>query len=150
VADGGIAGELSENGRRHTERYLRLFPAASRFVVGFGTNDLGASSDYADASREVIENLRSIVAAIRRDDRQPVLLNVPHARESSFSPLPSGGAREARVYHNARLLEFCRGEGIPLADICSRLAERHLGDDVHPNRAGAEAIAEEVFRTLAR
>ena len=61
-------------------------------------------------------------------------------------------AREARAqrdYHNTRLREFCEVEGIPLADICARLRDEHLGDELHPNEAGAKLIAEEVFRVFA-
>jgi len=41
VANGGIAGEFSENGLGQVEEYLALFPNARFFVVGYGTNDLG-------------------------------------------------------------------------------------------------------------
>jgi lysophospholipase L1-like esterase len=44
IGNGGIAGEISENGVRQVRDYLGLFPNARFFVVGYGTNDLGMSS----------------------------------------------------------------------------------------------------------
>jgi lysophospholipase L1-like esterase len=44
---------------------------------------------------------------------------------------------------------YCDQHGIPLADICSHLRGEHLGDELHPNEAGARIIAEEVFKVLA-
>lgn len=38
---------------------------------------------------------------------------------------------------------------LPLADICSRLRDEHIGDELHPNEAGAKIIAEEIFKLLA-
>ena len=35
-----------------------------------------------------------------------------------------------------------------LGDICSQLQDEHLGDEVHPNEAGAKIIAEAVFKVL--
>jgi len=41
IANGGVAGEISENGIWQVQDYLELFPNARFFVVGYGTNDLG-------------------------------------------------------------------------------------------------------------
>ena len=56
---------------------------------------------------------------------------------------------EKRDYHNERLREYCQRNEVPLADICSHLRDEHLGDELHPNEAGARIIAERVFAVLA-
>ena len=58
--------------------------------------------------------------------QEAVLFNVPNANESMFPPAVAQELREKRDYHNARLKEFCGEQGIPLADICSRLQDEHF------------------------
>ena len=53
-----------------------------------------------------------------------------------------------RDYHNDRLRAYCEGGRVPLADIGSKLRDEHFADELHPNEAGAQVIAEEVFRVL--
>ena len=149
VADGGIAGEISDNGPEHVRRYLDLFPNSRYFIIGFGTNDLGMWPDLETTSRQIIENLDSMVRAVREKEKRPMLFNVPHANESMFGPRMAQDTHARRDYHNRRLEEFCAANAIPLADICSRLKDEHLGDELHPNKAGARIIAERVFETFA-
>jgi gamma-glutamylcyclotransferase (GGCT)/AIG2-like uncharacterized protein YtfP/lysophospholipase L1-like esterase len=149
IADGGIAGELSENGLGHVERYLDVFPNSRYFIIGFGTNDLGTWPDLESTSRRIIENLGMIVQAVRAEGKQPVLLNVPYAHEGMFPSHIARDTHEKRNYHNDRLGEFCLENSIPLADICSHLRDDCLGDELHPNEAGAKIIAEQVFGVLA-
>ena len=59
-----------------------------------------------------------------------------------FLPYVVRELREKRDYHNARLSEYCGEQGIPLADICSRLHDEHFADNLHPNAVGARIIAE--------
>src|SRR5208337_2550059 len=47
IANGGIAGEISDNGPQQVTGYLELFPNARYSVIGMGTNDLGMSPDTA-------------------------------------------------------------------------------------------------------
>jgi lysophospholipase L1-like esterase/gamma-glutamylcyclotransferase (GGCT)/AIG2-like uncharacterized protein YtfP len=148
IADGGIAGEVSDNGPRHVQRYVDLFPRASLAVVGFGTNDLGSGWELAATSRRILDNLDVMVTALRERDIRPVLFNVPHVNETAFPPDIAQRAHEQRIYHNARLAEFCSRSQIPLADICHHLRDEHFGDELHPNGAGAQIIAREVFRVL--
>src|SRR5271157_3214177 len=58
VANGGIAGEISDNGPKQVADYLDLFPKADYFVFGMGTNDLGT---WPDSSKKIIENLGQIL-----------------------------------------------------------------------------------------
>lgn len=148
IADCGIAGEVSANGLGHVARHLDLFPHSRYFVVGFGTNDLGLADHYEEASRHVIANLARMVEAIRQSGKQPVLLGVPHVKESLFVAHEARRLHEGREYHNGHLRAFCRRESIPLADICPVLGDDDFGDHVHPNEHGARRIAEVVFGVL--
>jgi lysophospholipase L1-like esterase len=149
VADCGIAGEVSPNGIGQVRDYLDLFPNARYFVVGYGTNDLGMWPQVERTSPRIIENLDRMVRAIREGGRQTMLLNVPHANESMFPPSVARDLHRIRDYHNETLTVFCLKSRIPLVEIASKLRDEHFADELHPNEAGAQVIAEEVFRVLA-
>jgi len=148
VADGGIAGEVSDNGPGHVRRYLDLFPNSRYFVIGFGTNDLGTWPDLESTSRRIIETLSKMVQAVRDQGKLPMLFNIPYANESMFAPHIARDTHEKRDYHNGRLTDYCQQNEVPLADICSHLRDEHLGDELHPNEAGARIIAQQVFEVL--
>ncbi len=69
VADGGVAGEVSDNGLSHVRRYLDLFPNSRYFIIGFGTNDLGTWPDLESTSRRIIENLDKMVHAVQSGEK---------------------------------------------------------------------------------
>jgi gamma-glutamylcyclotransferase (GGCT)/AIG2-like uncharacterized protein YtfP/lysophospholipase L1-like esterase len=148
IADGGIAGEISDNGPLHVRRYLRLFPRSRYFIIGFGTNDLGLWPDVKSTSRRIVANLDTMVRVVRGSGKQPLLFNVPYANEAMFPSHIARSTHEKRDYHNQRLREFCSQNSIPLADIGSSLRDEHLADELHPNEAGAKIIAERVFVVL--
>jgi lysophospholipase L1-like esterase len=148
VANGGIAGEVSDNGPQQVRDYLGPFPNARYFIIGFGTNDLGTWPDLEATSRRIIANLDQMVRAVVEPAKQPLLFNVPHANEAMFSPWMARELHEKRDYHNARLKEYCEQQQIPLADICTRLRDEHFGDELHLNDDGAKIIAEEVHKAL--
>ncbi len=148
MADGGIAGEISDNGLGHVTRYLDLFPNSRYFIIGFGTNDLATWPDLESTSRRIIENLDKMIRAVRGREKQPLLFDVPYANESMFAPHIAQDTHEKRDYHNERLREYCSQQGVPLADICSHLRDEHFGDELHPNEAGARIIAQRVFEVL--
>lgn len=149
IANGGMAGEISNNGLNQVQDYLALFPKARYFVIGFGTNDLGTWPDTKATSKRIIGNLGRMVQVVQDQGKMAVLFNVPNANDAMF---PSHIVEELcgkRRYHNARLEEFCEQQGIPLADICSRLHDEHFGDEFHPNDEGAKIIGEEVYHALS-
>ena len=117
-----------------------------------GTYDLEMYPDTEATSKRIVGNLGEMVQMIQGQGKQPTLFNVPNVNEGTW---PSNFAwlvrklNAKRDYHNARLKEFCDEQGIPLADICSRLKDEYVGDELHPNEAGAKIIAEEVFKVLA-
>jgi lysophospholipase L1-like esterase len=149
IANGGMAGEISDNGLKQVQDYLALFSNARYFVIGFGTNDLGTWPDTKATSKRIISNLGRMVRAVQDQGKKAVLFNVPNANESRFPPHIVEELCGKRGYHNAKLKEFCEQQGIPLADICSRLHDEHFGDEFHPNDEGAKIIGEEVFKALS-
>jgi lysophospholipase L1-like esterase len=149
VANGGIAGEVSQNGDAQVRDYLGLFPNARYFVVGYGTNDLGMSSEVEQTSPRIIENLDQMVRSIRDGGRLPILLNVPYANESMFRRSVAERLHRMRDYHNERLAAHCVEIDVPLVDIASKLRNEHFADELHPNDEGAEVIAIGVFRVVS-
>lgn len=148
IANGGIAGEISDNGPRQVRDYLDLFPNTRYVVIGFGTNDLGTWPDLEATSRRIIHNLDEMVRAVRGEGSQPLLFNVPYVNESMCSAHVAWELRQKRDYHNKRLREFRDRCHVPLADVCSRLHSKHFGDELHPNSEGAKIIAAEVYSVL--
>jgi lysophospholipase L1-like esterase len=149
IANGGIAGEVSSSGPRQVGDYLRLFPNARYFVVGYGTNDLGMWPDVERTSPRIIANLDRMVGAIKASGRQPILFNVPYANELMFPRSIALDLHRMRDYHNERLAAYCLERQIPLVDIASKLTDEHFGDELHPNDEGAQVIAQEVHRVLS-
>jgi lysophospholipase L1-like esterase len=148
VANGGIAGEISDNGPQQVRDYLNLFPNARYFIFGMGTNDLGMWPDAPSTSCRIIGNLEQMTRAVLEKGKQPILFNVPHANESLFPPEMAGEIRAKRDYHNPRLKAYCDQYGVPLVDICSQLGDQHFGDHLHPNAEGAKIIAQEIYQAL--
>jgi lysophospholipase L1-like esterase len=148
IADGGIAGEISDNGLGHVRHYLDLFPNSRYFIIGFGTNDLGMWPDLESTSKRIIDNLGGMVQAVRDQGKLPILFNVPYANESAFPPHIAEDTHARRDFHNERLRQYCDDREIPLTDVCSHLRDEHFGDELHPNESGAKIIAEEVFNVF--
>jgi lysophospholipase L1-like esterase len=149
IANGGIAGELSDKGPKQVKDYLDLFPHARYFVMGMGTNDLATWADTEATSRRIIGNLGKMVQTVQDRGKRAILFNIPNANIAMFPPRVARTLLDEREYHNAKLKEFCAERGIPLADVCSRLRDEHFGDELHPNAQGAKIIAEAVFAVLA-
>ena len=53
-----------------------------------------------------------------------------------------------RDFQNEGLRAYCLEHQVPLVDIASKLRDEHFGDELHPNDAGAQLIAEVVFWVL--
>jgi lysophospholipase L1-like esterase len=149
IANGGIAGEISENGVWQVQDYLGLFPNARHFIVGYGTNDLGMWPEVEETSPMIVQNLDRMVQAMQEARRQPVLLNVPYANESMFPRRIAQDLHANRDFHNDGLRAYCLEHQVPLVDIASTLRDEHFADELHPNDEGAQVIAQEVFRSLA-
>jgi lysophospholipase L1-like esterase len=148
VVDCGIAGEISPNGVGQVREYLGLFPNARFFVLGYGSNDLDKWPIVEETSPRVIENLASMVEAVRGDERAAVLLDVLNADESRLSSEEAEALHRTLSFHNDRLREYCRSHRVPLVENFGRLSAGQFDDPFHPNEQGARVIAQEVFRVL--
>ena len=135
VANGGIAGEISQNGIEQVRDYLTLFSKARYAIVAFGTNDLGMWPGVERASRRIIENLDRMVQSIRESGRKPILFNVPYANEAMFPEPLAQELHDKRDYHNERLWQYCLEGQVPLVDICSKLQDKHFADEP-PSKRG--------------
>ena len=94
IANGGIAGEISDNGPQQVQDYLALFPNARYFVFGMGTNDLGTWPDTEATSKKIIDNLGKMVQAVGDSDRNPSFSTCPMStRPCSRPPSPRSYAR---------------------------------------------------------
>ena len=100
-------------------------------------------------SKKIIGNLGKMVQAVKDQGKKAILFNVPNANEAMFPPYVARELREKRDFHNAQQKEFCGKQGVPLADIFTRLKDEHFADELHPNEAGAKIIAETVFAVLS-
>ena len=149
IANGGIAGELSDKGPKQVKDYLALFPNARYCVMGIGTNDLATWADTEATSRRIIDNLGKMVQTVQDRGKRAILFNIPNANIAMFPPRVARALLDEREYHNAKLKEFCAERGIPLTDVYSRLRDEHFGDELHPNAEGAKIIAEAVFEALS-
>ncbi|MFO0954185.1 MAG: SGNH/GDSL hydrolase family protein [Isosphaeraceae bacterium] len=148
VADCGIAGEVSPNGVGQVSEYLRLFPNARSFVVGFGANDLDRWPDLEETSPRVIGNLGRMAEAVRGDGRSVLLIDLLNFDESRVPPDEAGALRRMFVEHNRRLRDYCASLGIPLVENFGKLGPGDFSDPFHPNESGARIIAREVFQSL--
>ena len=125
VANGGIAGEISDYGPQQVREYLDLFPNARYFVFGMGTNDLGTWPDTESTSRKIIDNLDRMVQLVRDGGKEPILFNVPHANAWVFP---------TRQVESWNVLV----EGSP-ACVVQRQKRHRLGRKVAPNHAEGES-----------
>ena len=150
VANGGIAGEISDNGPNRSVTTLTCFPMPGFSSSAWGPTTWGhgptpnlraaeSSATWAGWSQMVLDR-----------GKQPILFNVPHVNEQMFPPRMAREVHGKRDYHNPQLKSFCDEHGIPLADICCLLRDEHFGDELHPNDRGAKIIAEAVFQVLPK
>jgi lysophospholipase L1-like esterase len=148
VLNGGQAGEWSDGAPSLTRQYLGLFPRSTHFIIGFGTNDLARlDEDEMDAtSTTIIEHLGDAIALAEIAGKKVVAFNVPHLNGRLFGKGTVARSRRMREYHNGRLAAFCAAKGIPLADVCSRLADEHFADALHPSAAGTKMVPGGAFR----
>ena len=125
-----------------------MFPNARYFVVGYGTNDLGMWPEVERTSPRIIENLDGMVQAIREDGRQTDPAERPACERVDVPPVGRRGPAPHAGLPQRRLGEYCRRDRVPLVEIASKLRDEHFADELHPNEAGAQVIAGEVYRVL--
>ena len=100
IANGGIAGEISENGPQQVQDYLELFPNARYFVFGMGTNDLGTWPDTGRPARE--SSATSSDGPDVRDRANSRPFQCSEYERCHVPPVVAKELREIREYHNAQ------------------------------------------------
>ncbi len=130
VLNFGVSGETSAQGLRRLRRVLAAAPRIC--LLEFGAND----SWQGLAPAELERNLEAMLAALRHAGVAVLLAGV--------RCLDSGGLFPARDFEDV-FPRLARRHGLPLfPDILAPFADdpdQILPDGLHPNAAGAEAMA---------
>ncbi|WP_035563409.1 arylesterase [Hymenobacter sp. IS2118] len=143
----GVSGETSAGGRQRLATVLARH-AVDVFVLALGAND-GIRSI---AVRETSHNLQFIIDAVRR--QFPAAQIVLAGLEFPFDLGPLGGHRLAHYATEFKALfrTLADSNGLPfvpflLQGVLGR-RELNLADGVHPNAAGQQILAENVWQIL--
>ena len=149
IANGGIAGEISDNGPQQVQDYLALFPNARYFVIGMGTNDLGTWPDTEATSKRIIGNLGKMVQAVqdRGQAGHPFQRAQRQRGHVPARPSPRNYARSG-ITTTRRLKEFCERARHPVGRHLLAADDEHFADELHPNAEGAKIIAKAVYMKL--
>lgn len=135
VINAGIPGELSHQGVQRLPKALDENQPAL-LILCHGGNDMLRKQSMAAMQ----ENLERMIQLAKRRGIQVVLLGVP--QPALF------GLESAKNYH-----AVAENTGVPLQDsvIPEVLSDtRFKSDQIHPNAAGYEMIAEAIYRLLLR
>jgi len=135
VINSGVPGELSQSGLARLPDELDEYRPAL-LVLCHGGNDMLRRRSMA----EMQSNLEQMIALARKRGVQVVMLGVP--QPAIF------GLESAPPY-----IEVAKKTGVPMEEsvIPEVLADRGLkSDQIHPNAAGYQMIAEAVYRLLRR
>ena len=145
VINTGISGDTTAGFMPDLEWRLTRFKPDVAFVM-FGMNDCVKGPDLATYEA----NLRSIVAAVRREGGIPVLMRV--------NPAIPGSPREKVVAKLAGYMEavdrVAKAEKVLVVDHFGDWNKkpgdirRMMNDDIHPNALGHQEMALRIFATL--
>ncbi len=145
VVNTGINGDTTAGFMPDLEWRLTRFKPDVAFVM-FGMNDCVKGPDLATYEA----NLRSIVAAVRREGGIPVLMRV--------NPAVPGSPREKVVAKLADYMEavdrVAKAEKVLVVDHFGDWRKkpgdirRMMNDDIHPNALGHQEMALRIFATL--
>ncbi len=139
VVNAGLSGETSAGGLRRVDWVLRQ--PMDVFVLALGAND-GLRGISPEVTRS---NLEQILARVRAKNPQAKLVL------AGMQMPPSMGADFARDFQNVFpvVAEKNRAELIPfLLEGVGGSARLNQADQIHPNPAGHELIAETVWKLL--
>lgn len=145
VVNTGISGDTTAGFMPDIEWRLTRFKPDVAFVM-FGMNDCVKGPDLATYET----NLRTIVAAVRREGGIPVLMRV--------NPAVPGSPREKVVARLAAYMEaverVARAEKVLVIDHFGDWRKkpgeirRMMNDDIHPNALGHQEMALRIFGAL--
>ncbi|MBC8083497.1 MAG: arylesterase [Hymenobacter sp.] len=144
----GVSGETSAGGRLRVASVLSRQPVAG-FVLALGAND----GLRGIPVRETTQNLQAILNEVRL--KHPAARVVLAGLEFPFDVGPLGGHRMARYAQEFKALfrELADKNSLPFVPFLLQgvLGQRHLNlpDGVHPNAAGQQILADNVWAVLS-
>lgn len=138
IENAGVPGDLALTAKDRIGDLLETH-TPRLVLVELGGNDFLRRRP----EREVAEDLRAILRAVRSAGAQPVLVAVP-----AFSPI---GAATGRLKDAAIYRSLAEEEGVPLvesvfSEILSEAALR--ADPIHPNAQGYRRLADGIAESL--
>ncbi len=143
----GVSGETSAGGRQRLPTVLARQPV-DVFVLALGAND----GLRGIPVRETSQNLRHILSEVRR--QFPAAVLVLAGLEFPFDLGPLGGHKMGRYAQEFKALFRVLAEEMSLPFVPFLLQgvlgrrELNLPDGVHPNAAGQQVLAENVWAVL--
>lgn len=139
VVNAGVSGETSAGAVRRIEWILRR--PADVFVVETGANDGLRALDVNDTRA----NITRLVRAIQSRYPRAAIVLVKMEAPPNFGPVYTRSFR--RIYD-----DVARETGVTLAPFLlegvAAVPDLNQGDGIHPNVAGAERVAANVWKTL--
>lgn len=143
----GVSGETTAGGRLRVTTVLARQPA-DVFVLELGAND----GLRGIPVRETTQNLQDIIEQVRHKYPQARIVLV--GLEFPFDLGPLGGHRMARYAQEFKALfrELADKNSLPFVPFLLQgvIGQRHLNlpDGVHPNAAGHQLLADNVWAVL--
>jgi len=166
VANLGFAGEPSAVAPILVEYGLKNFSHSKIFVIGFGTNDFGMFTKYAnqEITTHILSNFQKAYELLEKESKQMIMLGIPpvcskFVDNPIMQDIPPVCSRpvddtyylaenETRRVHNKELELFCLEREIPYVDL-SDMKDEHFLDAIHPRYIGAEFIAKKVYGVVS-
>jgi lysophospholipase L1-like esterase len=146
----GGGGGTSDDGAVRIARDLTLLSPAFT-LIGWGTNDWNGCG--APASCRTVENLRSIVRAVKATESLPCVATILPPNVGFDTLAPESRARWV-VEMNELIKAMAQQEGALVADLHAAFMRAGPSglfvDHVHPNSRGYEVIAQAWFDALTR
>ena len=172
VVNAGIGGEKSLDGLSRVQNVLEAHPDANYVLILFGTNDsngtipvpsgLAANGTLLNPqdpgyAGSYLDNMQRIVNAVYAAGKQPILAKVPIALGpcSTCTPFnePETAARNVLIQEYNVVIDALlnnNGIGVDPPDFYNyfRLNQDEFADNLHPDGAGYQAMANLWFQSI--
>ena len=154
VQEWGRPGDSSIENAEVATKTLRWFDPAYTLIL-LGTNDWHDSrcQDQGALDCFTIEALRSIVLDVKNHQSLPILGTLPPVNPDLAPQGRNDWVDEMKM--NGAIRNLAREQGVPVAEINQMFRAQGslpslFADDVHPNDAGYDVIAEAWFDAITR
>jgi lysophospholipase L1-like esterase len=145
----GRQGRITESGVRFIEDAVNRHRPAYTLIM-MGTNDWNLPTCQDRVPCEALDNLRQMVRLTRARESLPVLATIPPA-----NPAINDGRNDWVSRMNDLVRPMAAEEGAAVADVYAAFQRAGdlpslFADQVHPNDAGYEVIAQAFFEGVSR